>query len=75
MCTKDRESVNCVPLLEVSVEGTPNLDIQVSIKTRAHVSEEVEFIGTASGHLEVLSIMVRRCVKPRLGGRGPTRST
>jgi hypothetical protein len=59
----------------VRTAGTPNLEIQVEIKARAQDSAEMEDKGTASGHLVVLSIMVKRYVKPWLDGRGPTRST
>ena len=39
--------------------GTPNLEIQVEINALAQDSDVMEDSGTASGHLEVLSIIVR----------------
>jgi len=48
----------------VRTAGTPNLDTQVEIKARTQDSAEMEDKGTASGHLVVLSIMVRRYEKP-----------
>jgi len=48
--------VNCAPLLEVKVEGTTKLDIQVKIKAFTQVSVEIEDNGTASGQQVVLSI-------------------
>ena len=55
--TKD---VNCAPLSEVSRAGTPKPETQVEIKAQAQVSAVMEDCGTASGHLEVLSIIVSR---------------
>ena len=52
--------VNWAPLSEVRRAGTPNLDTQAEIKARAQDSVVMEDKGTASGHLEVLSIIVRR---------------
>ena len=51
--------VNCVPLSEVRVAGTPNLATQDDTKVAAHVLAVISFRGTASNHLVVLSIMVR----------------
>ena len=53
------EDVNCAPLSEVKVAGTPNLDIQVEIKALTQASVEIEDIGTASGQPVVISIIVR----------------
>jgi len=53
------EEVNCAPLSEVKVEGTPNLEIQVEIKALTQTSVEIDDKGTASGQRVVLSIMVR----------------
>ena len=50
------EEVNCAPLSEVKVEGTPNLDIQVEIKAFTQVLVEIEDNGTASDQQVVLSI-------------------
>ena len=52
------EVVNCAPLSEVKVEGTPNLEIQVEIKALTQTSVEIDDKGTASGQRVVLSIMV-----------------
>ena len=53
------EDVNCAPLSEVKVAGTPNLDIQGELKALTQVSVEIEDIGTASGQRVVQAIMVR----------------
>lgn len=59
--TEDQtEDVNWAPLSEVRVDGTPNLDIQVEMRAREQASAVMEVKGTASGHLEVLSMMVSR---------------
>ena len=55
--TKD---VNFAPRYEVSRAVTPNLETQLEIKARAQVSAVMEERETASGHLEVLSIIVIR---------------
>ena len=52
--------MNWAPLSEVRVDGTPNLDIHESMKTLAQESAEVEDMGMASGHLVVLSMIVKR---------------
>ena len=54
------EDVNNTPRSEVRRDGTRNLETQVEIKTQAQDSEVMEDSRTASGHLEVLSIIVRR---------------
>ena len=54
--TKD---MNWEPLSEVRRAWTPNLEIQVEMKALAQASAMMEDRGTGSGHLEVLSIMVR----------------
>ena len=54
--TKD---VNWEPLAEVRRAGTPNFETQEEMKSLAQASAVMEDRGTASGHLEVLSIMVR----------------
>jgi len=53
------EDMNCVPLSEVKVEGTPTLETQVEIKALTQTSVEIDDKGTASGQRVVLSIMVR----------------
>ena len=55
-----REDVNCAPRSEVSRAGTPNRETQVEIKALIQVSTVMKDSGTASGHLEVLSIIVSR---------------
>ncbi len=67
--------VNCAPLSEVIVCGTPNLVIQDEQKTSAQAEAVVEDRGTASAHRVVRSTMVKMCVKPCEGGSGPTIST
>ena len=64
--------VNWAPLFKVRRAGTPNLETQVEMKAREQDSAVMEDSGTASGHLEVLSIMVRIYEYPWLEGRGPT---
>ena len=68
------EEVNWAPLSEVRRAGTPNLEIQVEMKACAQDSAEIEDRGMTSGHLEVLSIIVRIYEYPWLEGRGPTMS-
>jgi hypothetical protein len=58
------EEVNWLPLSEVRVSGTPNLEIQVEINARTQDSAEIEDNGTTSGHLVLLSIIVSRYEKP-----------
>ena len=54
------EDVNWAPRSEVRIDGTANLETQVEIKAQVQDSEVMEDSGTASGHLEILSIIVRR---------------
>ena len=61
-------------VVQVSRAGTPNRETQVEIKTLAQVSAVMEDGGMASGHLEVLSIIVSRELYPWLAGSGPKRS-
>jgi len=80
ICKKDvscdqSADVNCVPLSEVIVWGTPNLVIQVEQKASAQAEAVVEDRGTASAHRVVRSTMVKMCVKPCEGGSGPTIAT
>jgi hypothetical protein len=58
------EEVNWLPLSEVRVSGTPNLEIQVEINARTQDSAVIEDNGTTSGHLVLLSIIVSRYEKP-----------
>ena len=69
------EEVNWAPLSEVMAAGTPNLAIQAWKRATAQSAAVVADTGTASAHLVDLSMMVKIWVKPREGGRGPTRST
>jgi hypothetical protein len=70
-----RADVNCVPLSEVIVLGTPNLVIQVEQNASAQAEAVMEDRGTASAHRVVRSTMVKMCVFPCEGGSGPTIST
>ena len=58
------EEVNCVPRSEVRIAGTPKREIQVEIKAQTQDSAEIDCNGATSGHLDVLSIIVRRYMKP-----------
>ncbi len=66
-CDQSAE-VNCVPLSEVMVCGTPNLVIQVEQKTSAQAEAVMEDRGMASAHRVVRSTMVKMCVFPCEGG-------
>ena len=44
---------------------TPNLETHVEIKAQAQALKVMEERGTASSHLEVLSIIFRRYLNPR----------
>ena len=67
--------VNCAPLSDVIIAGTPKRGIQLknsaSVQSLVLVAER----GIASNHLVDLSMIVNRCVKPLDDGRGPTIST
>ncbi len=67
--------VNCVPLSDVIVCGTPNLEIQVEQSASAQAEAVMEDRGTSSAHRVVRSILVKMCVLPCEGGSGPTMST
>ena len=58
--SKERTNRGWAPQSEVRRAGTPNLETQVEIKARAQVSVVMDDSGTASGHLEVLSIIFSR---------------
>ena len=58
------EDVNCTPRSEVRRAGTPNLDTHIEIKAQAQALEMMEDSRTASGHLELLSIIVKRYLYP-----------
>ena len=66
--------VKLVPLSEVMTSGRPNVEIQET-KALMHDSAVASLIGTASGHLDCLSIIVNRYLKLFEGGSGPTMST
>jgi hypothetical protein len=52
--------VNWAPLSDVMVAGTPNRDTQLAKRALAQSAEVRDERGMASGHLEVLSIIVNR---------------
>ena len=63
ICKKDvscdqSADVNCAPLSEVIVWGTPNLVIQVEQNASVQAEAVVEDRGTASAHRVVRSTMV-----------------
>ena len=53
------EEVNCVPLSEVRLLGTPNLATQPRMRALAHVLAVMSGTGIASGHLDHLSTIVK----------------
>jgi 5-deoxy-D-glucuronate isomerase len=61
MCDQSAD-VNCVPLSDVIVCGTPNLAIQVEHSASAQAEAVIEDRGMASAHRVVQSIMVKMCV-------------
>ena len=65
------ENVNCAPQSKVRRAGTPNLDTHVEINARAEALEVMENSGTASGHLEDLSIIVKSNCTPGRKARAP----
>ena len=52
--------VNWAPRSDVSVSGTPNLEIHPLIRASAQAVVDVHFSGIASAHLVDLSTMVKR---------------
>ena len=54
------EDMNWLPLSEVKVSGTPNLETNVEIKARTQDSAVIDDKGITSGHLVLLSIIVSR---------------
>jgi hypothetical protein len=52
--------VNWAPLSDVMVAGTPNMDTQPAKRALAKSVAVMDERGTASGHLDVLSIIVNR---------------
>ena len=69
------ELVNCAPWSEVITAGTLKVGNQEQSKTLAHSSAVVDWREIVSGHLLVLSMMVKRKVYPQDWGGGPTKST
>jgi hypothetical protein len=51
---------NYVPLSDISRAGTPYLAIQVATNVLAHVTASMFFVGAASSHRVVRSIIVSR---------------
>jgi hypothetical protein len=68
------EEVNCVLRSDVMTARTPKLLTHPCNEAFAQSTVVVAVMGMASGHQEVLSMMVNRWVKPFDAGRGPTRS-
>ena len=63
---------NCTPRSVVTVDGTPNEEIQWVMKVRATVSACTSGMGIAVGQRVKRSITVNRYRKPLDGGNGPT---
>jgi hypothetical protein len=55
-----KADVNWDPLSDVMVAGTPNLDTQPAKRALAQSAAVMDERGTASGHLDVLSIIMNR---------------
>jgi hypothetical protein len=66
--------VNCAPLSDVMMAGTPNLQTHPENKAAAAEVAAVLARGMASIQRLVLSITVKMWLKPLEGLRGPTRS-
>ena len=69
------EDVNTDPRSDVMISGRPNLAIQLFNRAETHASVEAFDIGTASGHLVDLSMIVKIYLFPSDWGKGPTTST
>ena len=67
--------VNCAPLSDVIIAGTPKHAIQLKNSASEQSLVLVAEREIASNHLVNLSIIVNRCVKPLEDGKGPTLST
>ena len=65
--------VNCAPLSDVMMAGTPNLQIHPENNAAATSAAAVLARGMASIQQLVLSITVKMWLKPLEGVRGPTR--
>ncbi len=57
---RKRADVNWAPLSEVMVAGTPKGDTHPAKRALAQSTAVMEASGMASGHLDVLSMMVNR---------------
>jgi hypothetical protein len=55
-----RADVNLAPLSDVMVAGTPNRETQLAKMALAQSATVMDERGMASGHLDVLSIIVNR---------------
>jgi hypothetical protein len=55
-----RADVNLAPLSDVMVAGTPNRETQPAKRALAQSVTVMDERGMASGHLDVLSIIVNR---------------
>ena len=63
MCSKlqrPAHRVNWAPLSDVMVAGTPNQETQPAKRALAQSEAVMDERGMASGHLDVLSIIVKR---------------
>ncbi len=70
------EEVNWRPWSEVRMDGTPNLATQDEMRASTQSSAAMDFKGAASNHLDDLSTIVNKYLKPSAyAGSGPTRST
>ena len=67
--------VNCAPRSEEMTLGRPCQDTQPCRRAMHKEPAEVSEMGITSGHLESLSMMVKRCVNPCELGSGLTTST
>ena len=67
--------MNCGPLSDVMVLGTPKWHIQNENRAAAQSKAEIDARGIASGQLVVLSITVNKWLIPDDFGIGSTRST
>ena len=67
--------MNEEPRSEVMCLGTPNPETHAERKAAAHEDDVASTMGTASGQRVEQSTMVKKCLWPSEGGRGPTMST
>ena len=64
--------MNWAPRSEVRLVGTPNLATHPLMRVSAHDAAEMLWTGTASGHLDHLSTIVKMYVWSSDCGKGPT---